>query len=218
MKQSNSSLPRRSFFRTAGAQITWIGAAAGIAVPAIAAQSPQDRKWEPKRHTQDDWLDQIPGQHRLVFDTTEPNGLNSALLYATNYYVANQSSYGLQNNDLAVVIVVRHFSTPFAYNDSIWMKYGEAIWSFIDKNKPPQKTNTYGRQMNGMVGRGAQFAVCQMATRAIAGMIAQGAGANETDIVNEISANLLPNSHMVPAGIVAVGRAQERGYSLVHSG
>ena len=32
---------------------------------------------------------------------------------------------------------------------------------------------------------------------------------------NELAANLVPNSHMVAAGIVAVNRAQERGFTLV---
>jgi hypothetical protein len=31
----------------------------------------------------------------------------------------NRTYYGLQNDDLAVVIVVRHRSTPFAYNDAL---------------------------------------------------------------------------------------------------
>ncbi len=30
----------------------------------------------------------------------------------------------------------------------------------------------------------------------------------------EMKANLLPNARLVPAGIVTVNRAQERGYSL----
>ena len=35
------------------------------------------------------------------------------------------------------------------------------------------------------------------------------------DRLNELAANLLANAHLVPAGIVAVNRAQERGYSFV---
>jgi intracellular sulfur oxidation DsrE/DsrF family protein len=188
---------------------------AGAAVRPAAAQSTENPKWQAARHAQDDWLDQIPGKHRLVFDTTEPNGLNSALLYATNYYLANQTSYGLQNADLAVVIITRHFSTPFAYNESIWAKYGTNIWSFIDKNKEPSKTNSYARQLNGAIARGAHLAVCQLATRALASMIAGAVNSSEDEIFKEISSNLLPNSHLVSAGIVAVGRAQERGYAIV---
>ena len=33
-------------------------------------------------------------------------------------------------------------------------------------------------------------------------------------IFAELSANLVANAHLAPAGIVAVNRAQERGYTL----
>jgi intracellular sulfur oxidation DsrE/DsrF family protein len=208
---------RRSFFTTLGAGMTIIGAGAATIPVTAAAQSAGNSRWQPSRHSQDDWLDEIPGQHRLVFDTTEPNGMSSALIYGNNFYTANQSGYGLQNKDLAVVIIARHFSTPFAYNESIWAKYGESISKFIDKNKEPSKTNTYASQLNGLAGRGLHLAVCQMATNLLAGSIAKDFNANSKDIGDEIAANLLPNSHLVPAGIVAVARAQERGYAFVHA-
>src|SRR5215831_7614104 len=142
MESESSYLARRYFLRKMGTGVTVLGAAAAAVTPGAVAQSTEAARWQPTRHTQDDWLDQIPGKHRLVFDTTEPLGMNSALLYASNFYTANQSDYGLQNGDLAVVIVARHFSTPFAYNDSIWSKYGEPISTFIEK-KDPLKSNTY---------------------------------------------------------------------------
>jgi intracellular sulfur oxidation DsrE/DsrF family protein len=218
MKETGSlSEARRSFFATLKAGMAMLGATAVAASPAFAAQSSANTKWQPARHSQDDWFDGIPGQHRLVFDTTDSGGMNSALTYATNYYLANQSGYGLQNSDLAIVVIARHFSTPFAFNDSIWTKYGDTISSFIDKNKEPSKANAYARQLNGLIGRGVHLAVCQMATTFLAESIAKAVNADSKDIFNEIAANLLPNSHMVAAGIVAVGRAQERGYSFVHA-
>jgi intracellular sulfur oxidation DsrE/DsrF family protein len=60
-----------------------------------------------------------------------------------------------------------------------------------------------------------QLAVCSVATRGFAGAIAQATGGNTDNINNELVANLLTNSRMVPAGIVAVNRAQERGYTFV---
>src|SRR5688572_25564506 len=99
-EHSSSSLARRLFLTGTG--MTVLGAAA-TGVPA-AAQTPGSTRWQPERHTQDDWLDQIPGKHRLVFDTTETSGMGSALQYATNYYLANNTGYGLQNSDLAVVV------------------------------------------------------------------------------------------------------------------
>ena len=61
-----------------------------------------------------------------------------------------------------------------------------------------------------------QLAVCSVATRGFAGAIAEVTGGNAADnINNELVANLVGNSRMVPAGIVALNRAQERGYSFV---
>jgi intracellular sulfur oxidation DsrE/DsrF family protein len=210
---SSSPLARRLFLTGTG--MTVLGAAAA-GVPA-AAQTPGGARWQPERHTQDDWLDQIPGKHRLVFDTTETSGMSSALQYATNYYLANNTGYGLQNSDLAVVIIARHFSTPYAYDESMWTKYGVQISDFADKGKEPSMRNPYGRQVATLTGRGTHFAVCQLATTRISGLIAQAFNAKADDIYNEITAHLIPNAHMAPAGIVAVNRAQERGYALVHA-
>jgi intracellular sulfur oxidation DsrE/DsrF family protein len=214
MSEHTSSPHARRFFLTQVAPgLTALGVAAVTANPA-AAQSVEAARWQPERHTQDDWLD-LPGKHRLVFDTTEQEGLSNALLYATNYYSASNSAYGLQNSDLAVVVIARHTSTPYAYTDAIWSKYGVPISNFVARGKEPSMTNAYNRQLSGLVGRGMHVGVCQLATRAISGAIARSVNANVDDIYNEIAANLLPNSHLVPAGIIAVNRAQERGYTLV---
>ena len=207
---------RRSFLTQAAPGVV-IGAGAVITIPVATAQSVGGARWEPARHEQDDWLDKIPGKHRLVFDTIDTNGMNAALLYGSNYYTANRTGYGLQNSDLAVVIIARHFSTAYAYNETLWSKYAEQLLASAD-NKSETKANPYARQMAQMVERGAHFGICQMATGRIAGMIASATGKPNADILAEISANLLPNGHLVPAGIVAVGRAQERGYALVNAG
>jgi intracellular sulfur oxidation DsrE/DsrF family protein len=60
-----------------------------------------------------------------------------------------------------------------------------------------------------------QLAVCATSTRGYAAAIAQATGGQANAIFEELAANLVPNSRLVPAGIVAVNRAQERGYSLV---
>ena len=216
-ENTSSPFARRFFLSKVGAGMTVLGAAAAAAVPAASAQTPQAPRWQAERHSQDDWLDEIPGKHRLVFDTTTSGGMGSAMTYATNYYAANNSGYGLQNGDLAVVIIARHTSTPYAYKEEMWAKYGVPITNFAESGKEPTMRNAHARQLTGLVGRGAHLAVCQLATRAIAGSIARTVNGNQDDIYNELVANLMPNAHMVPAGIVAVARAQERGYALVHA-
>ena len=72
--------------------------------------------------------------------------------------------------------------------------------------------------INVLVGKGAHFAVCQMATHAFSGMIAKATGSKSEAIYKELSSNLIGNARLVPAGIVAVNRAQEYGYSYVFTG
>lgn len=207
-----------------------IGVGAGV-VGASLIGCPEARaahaSWRPARHPQDDWFDKIPGVHRVVFDTTTPEEMRSALRYAQNYYQANQNAYGLQDDHLAVVIIARHTSTPFAYNDAIWAKYGKQLserMEFTDpKTKQPPTVNLFATRgdasteagrMVDLTKRGVQFAVCEMSTQDLAGMIAQATGADAGAIAKEIGANLVANARLVPAGIVAANRAQERGYTL----
>jgi intracellular sulfur oxidation DsrE/DsrF family protein len=228
MRDKASTVARRSFLSRLGVGMTAVGATFGSTV--VAAQAPSSAaRWQPGRHAQDDWLDQLPGQHRFVFDTTSPLGFGAALLYANNYFLANQNGYGLGNADLAVVIVVRHNSTQFAYNDAIWAKYGVNLTlptNFNDpETKQAPKVNMFnasalaarlpslGTTLDSLLKKGVHLAVCQMATRRFAGAISQAAGGTADAVYNELVANLVGNSHMVPAGIVAVNRAQERGYS-----
>ena len=43
-------------------------------------------------------------------------------------------------------------------------------------------------------------------------------GGKVDDIFKELTDHMVPNAHLVPAGIVAVNRAQERGYSIAFAG
>jgi intracellular sulfur oxidation DsrE/DsrF family protein len=61
---------------------------------------------------------------------------------------------------------------------------------------------------------GVQFAVCNLSTHAIAGLIAAAHGGTADEKYAELAANLIDRARLVPAGIIAVNRAQERGYSV----
>ncbi len=215
-----SSVARRLFLGRLGAGVGVLGAAAVGESPARAEAS-ANAAWKPARHSQDDWLEQIPGQHRFVFDTTTPDGLALGFTFAGNYFAANHDAYGLEEHDLAVVMVARHKSTSFGYNDAMWAKYGKQFSDqsgFVDpQTKQAPTANLYAERMNELVKKGVHFAVCQMSSRRIANAIAQATGAQADAVLKEFAANLMPNARIVPAGIVAVNRAQERGYSFVYA-
>jgi hypothetical protein len=230
-RQSPSPSERRSFLAYLNAGIASLAAlAAGSSAMAQDKTAPAGR-WEPARHAKDEWLDKPGTKHRLVFDTTTPDGFGEALAFAGNYIRVNQSDYSVPNNELAVVIIVRHRSTPFGYNDAIWAKYGTALAAqakFEDpKSKAAPKANVYNSEdyasllpnrnttLDVLFKQGVQLGVCSVATRAYAATVAAAVGGNVDTINSELIANLAGNSRMVPAGIVAVNRAQEHGYSLV---
>lgn len=218
---------RRSFLSRFG-----LGAAAFAATARVseaAPAMPPAEAWQPARHAEDDWLDQPNAKHRLFIDTTEPDTFGQAIAWCRNFLEASNSGYGLNDADAALVICARHNSTPFAYTDQMWAKYGATLAerpNFLDpKTKQPPTTNVYlangygeqlrngGVLLDAMLKRGLHLAVCGMATRRIAGMIAKKNNSAPDAVYKELAANLLPNAHIVAAGIVAVNRAQERGYT-----
>ena len=231
MSRFERLFPRRSFLSKLGIGLTAGGAALGAGIATAQAQSGEAGHWQHARHSLDDWLDELPGKHRFVLDTTTPDGFGNALAFLNNYFTVNQSAYGLQDADLAVVLVARHLSTLFAYKDAMWAKYGGPITqrtNFNDpKTKQPPTINLFnapgygdaltnrGRTLDSLLKRGLRLAVCQTSTRGNAAAIAAATGGTADAVYHELIANLISrNAHLVPAGINAVNRAQERGYSL----
>jgi hypothetical protein len=233
---SKGSFARRAFLSRLGLGLTGGGVTLGTGT-AIAQRPPggEGGRWQSARHAQDDWLDQIPGKHRFIFDTTTPTGFGDALTFLNNYITANQNAYGVADQDLALVLVARHLSTLFAYNDTVWAKYGVTITQRTNFNDPktqrPPTLNLFnspdygtaltnrGNTLDSLLKRGIHLAVCQVSTRGNSAAIAAATGATAEAVYNELVANLISrNAHIVPAGIVAVNRAQERGYSLVTAG
>jgi hypothetical protein len=221
----HSSQARRLFLRGLGAGIGALGAGALTAFPA-GAQSGSSQRWQPVRHDLDDWYDRIPGGHRMLFDTTTPDGLSNAIQFCTAFYEENGNAYGLADSDLAVILVVRFRSTSFGYNDAIWTKYGtqlsENLNHFVDpKTKEAPVVNVYatnGGRLDVLLRKGAHMAICARATRNLANTLARATGGNGDAIFKELGSNLVTNGHLVPAGIVAVNRAQEHGYAIAYAG
>lgn len=140
-------------------------------------------------------------------------GAGDGLAFADSYFTANQTGYRLSASDLTVIIILRHFATVFAYDDGIWAKYGARLGEMLKfddpETKAPPTRNVYyaddksgskdgGATLSALTKKGVHFAVCGMATQKIAAMI--------------------PNAHPAAAGIVALNRAQERGYAIAHMG
>lgn len=215
---------RRSFLSgmTAGTV-----AAAGLVVGRVAlADTVVKPTFEPAMHDIDKWMD-IGTKHRFLLDTHAADGVGNALLWGANYIRTSQSAYGVAAPDIGFIIVVRHRSVSFGYNDAMWAKYGAIIskqLNFVDpKTKEAPTTNVYNYGENGsprgtwesMAKAGVQVAVCSSATLSLAGGLARATNQDVEAVVKELSSNLVANGRMVPAGIITVAHAIERGYTSV---
>src|SRR5881396_753592 len=89
-------LERRSFLSRLSAGVTALAAGVTGSAATGYGQSSTAASWHPERHEKDDWMDKIPGKHRMVFDTTTPDSLGNALAFANNFIRVNRNDYGLQ--------------------------------------------------------------------------------------------------------------------------
>jgi intracellular sulfur oxidation DsrE/DsrF family protein len=237
---------RRSFLARLGAGIGLAGAAVAGSASMVQGAPTPSAHWRPAHDPQDQWLDQVPGEHRFVFDATTADGMSRAVGFASNYYKASEQAYGLKNSDLAVLIVMRHRATPFGFTNTIWAKYGKQLTDQAEFSDPKtgepflnrvdrvldrvftsaslgnvfagSGTDEASQEMSDLIKRGVRFAVCAMSALSVCGVIARATGGNADAVYKEFEANLIPNARIVSAGIVAVNRAQEHGYSYVYTG
>lgn len=232
--QSVHAPARRSFLSRLVSGAGAFGAAfAGSAVASAQPASAAPGGFVPTRHAEDDWFDDTKAGHRFFYDTMTADACGQALFFARNFFVASASGYKLTDADVAQIICLRHASASFGFNDAMWAKYGEALsaraGNFLDpKTKQAPTVNAYlasgyGEALRNvnvtieqLAKRGVRFAVCGLSTRATAQLIAQKTGGNADAIMKELASNLVPNARIVAAGIVAVSRAQERGYTFAY--
>jgi hypothetical protein len=202
-------------------------AAAAVALGAAPARAQSRATFAPARHTQDEWFDQVPGKHRVFIDSVSSDGISDALLFASNFFAASKSGYSLEDADVAMIVCMRHFSTPFAFNNAMWAKYGKPMADMAKYTNPrstdapaanPHVPRSGSGGFTGLAAKGTQFAICDMATHFLAGQIATATGGKADDIYQEMIANTVPNGRFVAAGVIGATRAQEYGYALIVAG
>ncbi len=223
-----STTPRRGFLGRLAAASLAIGATGTI--PGRAAARPADRFGRLVGSDAEDWPGELKGKHRQVFDAVSPNE-GFSLIWAAVFLNSNNESAGLKDKDLNAVVVLRHTAIPFAFTDPIWEKYklGEAFGVTDPATKAPAVRNTFYHPKEGellipdaaierLAGRGVIFGVCTVALTVLSGMRADAIGVPKETAKQEWIAGLVPGMKLVPAGVWAVNRAQERGCSYCYAG
>src|SRR5262245_1373655 len=210
---------RRSLLSRFGIGTSVLGAALGLGSASALAQSGSDSRFQPARHSQDDWFDEIPGKHRCFFDTTTAEELADALQFARNYLTGSKNGYALAPGAGALIIGTRHQAAPFACTDAMWSNHGVGMsksrTAGARRTSQPGFANPRQSQLNNLAKRGVRFTVCDLSTHAIAGLIADSIGGKADDVYPQLIAYRVDSARQVPAGIVALNRAQEHGYSTM---
>ena len=205
---------RRGFLTQVGASTVALLAAPGLLhADSLLPSSPFDDKW----------LDNLKGKNRQYFDATAVNS-GWVLGYAMNWLDTMKSTYGGTDKDLNAVIGLRHFSIPMAYNDAIWAKYklGEFVSITDPATKAPATRNIFfhskagdvpfpGMAIEKLQDRGVTFVVCNVAHTVISGILGQKLGMTADAAKAEMEKGLIPGFILVPSGVLAVHRAQEKG-------
>ncbi len=224
IEQSTPS-PRRSFLGTLAGGAVALGAApilASCAAPASStAAAPADE--EP-------WIKPLTGKHKQVFDAPTTNE-GFPLIFAYAYVETMTATYSLKAGEANAIVIVRHFGIPIGLSDEIWAKYklGELVKVMDPATKKPSTRNIFFKSKEGdmmmtdasadkMLARGVVIGVCNLALQKISEMLAKGMKLKPEDVYNEFKAGVIPGAHVVPSGVLAVGRAQEKGCTYCFAG
>src|SRR5579862_5539796 len=88
-----ASPERRSFLTRLNAGVASLAAMAVGGVALAQTKSGAAARWEPARHEKDDWLDGLPGKHRILFDTISADHVGEAMTFANNFIRTNRTDY-----------------------------------------------------------------------------------------------------------------------------
>ncbi len=176
------------------------------------------------------WLSRLNGKHRQFFDATSVNG-GFALAFAMNFLNSNNDAYKLSDSALSAVVGLRHFSIPIGFTDGIWSRYklGEFFQVNDPATKAPATRNFFyhshegdvpfpGMAVEKLQARGVQFTLCSVALTVLSGMTSKNAGVTPEAAKKEWIAGMIPGMVLVPSGVLAVNRAQEKGCTYCTGG
>ncbi|HUK35515.1 MAG TPA: hypothetical protein VLV86_16475 [Vicinamibacterales bacterium] len=163
------------------------------------------------------------GEHRQMYDygTFELAGDTRPLRFAMNYLDTYRDVFGLEAPTINTAVGVSRSAFPINVSDAIWQKYkiGER-WKIDDPaTKQPSIRNIFlsdgPSNVKALQARGTVFWQCNVALGAVAQQLAQATGAPVADVRAELIAGLNPGVHLVPAHVMAIGIAQEHGFTYM---
>lgn len=214
MKSATASLhPRRRFLGRAAAAI-----AAMTGIPALArAETSSDNRFDDSQH--DAWMKPLKGEHRQLFHAIDLN--DRAMLMASNYLTAYENEFGAKPGEVNAIIGIHGGALNIGFTDAAWAKYGIGKSSNITDptTKESAVRNIFARggelTVESVQKRGVLFIMCNTALRLRSRALAAERGETYDTVYDDLAASRLPGVILVPSLVVAINRAQEKGFTYV---
>jgi len=169
------------------------------------------------------WFDAFKGAHKQVYDygTFELSNDTRPLRFVKNYLDTYREVFGLQGAEINTAVGVSRSCFPVNAGDAVWQKYkiGER-WKINDPaTNQPSVRNIFlsdgDLSVKAMQARGTAFWQCNVALGAITQQLAQATGLPVAEVRADLVAGLNPGVHLVPAHVMALGIAQEHGFTYM---
>lgn len=211
--------------------------ATGAAVLSAASLAPLHMQAAPDVNNEftgpEEWFNKIKGKHRIVFDATRPHDL-MPFAWPKVFLITNAAT-GTPEKDCSVVVVLRHDAIPYALENDLWAKYklGELFKADDPVTKAPATQNPFWEPkgdykipgigavpigINQLQKNGVMFCVCDMAITVYSAIAADNMKMDAATVKKEWLDGVLPDIQVVPSGVWALGRAQERGCGYIFAG
>lgn len=221
-KGTKPRLTRRLFCESVGKGVTSV-----FAIPQILAASPPipNSNWTGA----EEWFEKIKGTHRIVYDATSIHD-GFSVIWSWVFLDSNNQT-GSADEDLTAIVAFRHNAFALALTDEIWSSYrlGKFLKIPNRDNGVPLTSNPYldppegfmpeqGMSIRKLMDRGVMFCVCERSLDIASGMIALNKKLDAAQVKQEWIGGLYPGVQLVPSGVWAINRAQERGCSYCFAG
>lgn len=231
--------PRRKFLRGIGTGTAAIGLAG---LTSAFTRNVAEEKKVMSKDPLDAWFDDIKGEHRIVYDATQPH-LIFPFAWPKVFLLTNAAT-GSPESDCSVVLVLRHEAICYAFKDSIWAKYNFAevfhagelgpAFKAADASTAVKTRNPFWNTKEGdfvlpafgpvpigikdLQASGVKMCVCSAAMSVYSTVLAGKMGLDQKEVLAEWTAELIPGIQQVPSGVWALGRAQKHGCGYIFAG
>jgi intracellular sulfur oxidation DsrE/DsrF family protein len=195
---------------------------------------PEESLLHPFADDPEAWIERIKGKHKMVFDVTQPHEIYP-FAWPRVFLMTNKAT-GVNETDCCAVVVLRHAGIAYAFDHKLWEKYkfGD-VFSAPDPvsqkaavknpfwNPAPGTFSVPGIGpvaigINELMQSGVMFCVCNAAITVYGSSLAASLKQPADSLISEWKQSLIPGIQLVPSGVWALGRAQEKGCGYVFAG